>query len=230
MGKLRDMLKPYLAVIFGALLFLIYLNYLSYQGEALALGIIGVILAAFYLAAGIVETVAGDKLPAGAKKAFNITMIVAFPVFMFVSFLMTVIQAAELMGPTAWTISIISMIASLAFAAIYLVAVLAPQKVLQRLAFLFGAIFTLALLLDILFDWMGAPTALGNVSLILVALYAIYVVMLFDSLKEQPQVEEAPAQEQPVQEVEAELVEEPKEEEKEEPSEEKPAEEEPKEE
>lgn len=227
MSKIRELLKPYLAIIFGALLFLIYLNNLSQVApEALALGIIGVILAIIYIGIGIVDVLAGDKLGKTVKTVFGVILVSSFPIFLFIETLLTTIQLAQLqaMGPTAWTIAIINLIASIAFVTIYCIARFVPQKVLKRLAFLLGAIFTLALLLDILFDVTGAPTALGNIAIIMIALYVIYAVMLFKGLSELE--EEAPkveAQEAPVQEPEAEVVEE-------QPAEEKSAEEQPKEE
>ncbi len=230
MSKIRELLTPYLAIIFGALLFLIYLNNLSQVApEALALGIIGVILAIVYIGIGIVDVLAGDKLGKTVKTVFGVILVSSFPIFLFIETLLTTIQLAQLqaMGPTAWTIAIINMIASIAFVAIYCIARFVPQKVLKRLAFLFGAIFTLALLLDILFDITGAPTALGNIAIIMIALYVIYAVMLFKGLSElEEEAPKAEAQEAPVQEAEVEevpseeKVEEEATEEQEEPSEE----------
>ena len=227
MSKIRELLKPYLAIIFGALLFLIYLNNLSQVApEALALGIIGVILAIVYISIGIVDVLAGDKLVKTVKTVFGVILVSSFPIFLFVETLLTTIQLAQLqaMGPTAWTIAIINIIASIAFVAIYCIARFVPHKVLKRLAFLLGAIFTLALLLDILFDVTGAPTALGNIAIIMIALYVIYGVMLFKGLSElEEETPKAEPQEAPVPEAEAEVVEEKPEEEK--PAEEQPAEE-----
>ena len=230
MSKIRELLKPYLAIIFGALLFLIYLNYLSQVApEALALGIIGVILAIVYIGIGIADVLAGDKLGKTVKTVFGVVLVSSFPIFLFVETLLTTIQLAQLqaMGPTAWTIAIINMVASISFAFIYCFARLTPQKVLKRLAFLLGAIFTLALLLDILFDATGIPTALGDIAIIMIALYVIYAVMLFKGLSElEEEAPKAETQEAPVQEAEVEEVpseekaEEEEAEEQEEPSEE----------
>lgn len=222
MSKIRELLKPYLAIIFGALLFLIYLNDLSSTvPELLALGIIGVILAAYYIGAGITIVLAGDALGKPVKTVFGVAMVGSYPLFLFVETLLTTIQLAEFMGPTAWTIAIIKMVATITFVVIYCIARFVPNKVLKRLAFLFGAIFTLALLLDILFDITGQPTVIGNIEIIIITLYVLYGVMLFKGLSELE--EEAPKAE--AQEAETEVVEEKPEEEK--PAEEQPAEEQP---
>ena len=61
MKKLQDIIRPFLAIILGALLFLVYLNYLQLQGATLAVGIIAVIFSAFYVALGILNIVLGNK-------------------------------------------------------------------------------------------------------------------------------------------------------------------------
>ena len=181
MKKVGLLIKPYLCIIFGALLFLIYLNFLTLEGSGLALGIVGLVLAVFYLAVGIVEIVVGEKLGKPVRLVFEVCCVALFPLFMFVQFLLSTIGLADAMGPTAWTIAVISMAGSLAFAVVFPIAKFVKSKLLTRISFLFGAIFTLVLLLDILFDAGGAPTVLGNVSIIVLVLYAIYTAMLFNS-------------------------------------------------
>ena len=203
MKKVTDFLKPNILIVFGALLILFFLNYLQYGGGTLAIGIIAVIMSVYYLAIGILGIIVGDKLP---KKIFDIISICFFPVFMFILFLIQTIQAAQInnyMGPTAWIIAILSMIAALALPAIYLLARLMNKGPLMRFAYLFAAIFVLALLLSILFNARGDSVVLGNINMILVAIYASYIFFLFSCLgapeeapkaveekKEEPQQEE----------------------------------------
>ena len=181
MKKLHTIIKPYLAIVFGALLLLIYLNWLAANGATLAMGIIAVVFAAFYLTAGILGIVLVDKLPESVRKVFSMLTICLFPIFMFIMFLLTVINANNLMGPTAWTISILSMIGSLGFVIVYLINVFAGNTLLSRLTNLFGLIFILVLLLNVLFDVAGNPVVLGNVDIIGLVLYALYVVILVGS-------------------------------------------------
>ena len=203
MKKVTDFLKPNILIVFGALLLLFFLNYLQYGGGTLAIGIIAVIMSVYYLAIGILGIIVGDKLP---KKIFDIISVVFFPVFMFVLFLIQTIQAAQIdnfMGPTAWIIAILSMIASLALPVIYLLAKLMDKGPLSKFAYLFAAIFVLVLLLNVLFNVRGDSVVLGNIDMILVAIYASYIFFLFSCLgnaeeapkaveekKEEPQAEE----------------------------------------
>ena len=143
MKKVTDFLRPNILIVFGALLLLFFLNYLQYTGGTLAVGIIAVIMSVYYLAIGILSIIVGDKLP---KKIFDIISVIFFPVFMFVLFLIQTIQAAQIdnfMGPTAWIIAILSMIAALALPVIYLLAKLMNKGPLMRFAYLFAAILFL---------------------------------------------------------------------------------------
>ena len=132
---------------------------------------------------------------------------------MFVFFLLSTINGAKidgLMGPTAWTIEILSMVAALAMVIVYVIARFANKDVMMRFAVLFAAIFALALLLNILFDISGNSRVLGNVDILLVAIYVIFIIYLFDTLMAKPENNEANVVEAKEEKVEAQ--EEPKEE------------------
>ena len=182
-------------IIFGALLFLKYLNGLSGNGTALAISIIAVIVSAYYLAIGIVGVIAANKLSAPVKKVFEVISVSLFGVFMFVVFLLTTISGAKInnMGPTAWTIQILSMVGALAFVVVYIASRFANKQILVNFAYLFSAIFALALLLNILFSTAGVSRALGAIDVLLVAIYLAFCFYLFNTLGAKQ--EEAPAKE-----------------------------------
>lgn len=193
MKKLTDYLKPNILIIFGALLFIYYLNFLSYGGAGLGLGITAIIIAAYYLTIGILLVLLGNKLSPMTQKIFGLLAVTLFAVFMFVYFLLTTIQGSDFMGPTAWTIKILSMVASLAFVVIYIISVFSDKPVLFRFAYLFSLIFVLALLLDLLFDVGGDSRELGKIDVLLVVIYSVYTFYLFSSIKK---AEDAPKEEQ----------------------------------
>ena len=104
---------------------------------------------------------------------------------MFIYFLLTTINGAQingLMGPTAWIVQILSMAAALGLAVVYTIARLVNIDALMRFAYLFSAIFALALLLNILFDISGNSRLLGNVDILLVVIYVIFTFYLFSTL------------------------------------------------
>ena len=213
MKKIGDFLKPNILIIFGALLLLYFLNYLSLNGAGLAIGIFAVVISAYYLAIGILGILMGNKFSPQLKKIFEVISVSLFGIFMFVFFLLSTINGAKidgLMGPTAWTIEILSMVAALAMVIVYVIARFANKDVMMRFAVLFAAIFALALLLNILFDISGNSRVLGNVDILLVAIYVIFTIYLFDTLMAKPENNEAKVVETKEEKVEAQ--EEPKEE------------------
>lgn len=185
MKKIGDFLKPNMFIIFGALLLLYFLNYLSLNGASLAIGIFAVILSTYYLVVGILGILIGIKFSPQLKKIFEVLSVSLFGAFMFIYFLLTTINGAQingLMGPTAWIVQILSMAAALGLAVVYTIARLVNIDALMRFACLFSAIFALALLLNILFDISGNSRLLGNVDILLVVIYVIFTFYLFSTL------------------------------------------------
>lgn len=185
MKKIGDFLKPNMFIIFGALLLLYFLNYLSLNGASLAIGIFAVILSTYYLVVGILGILIGNKFSPQLKKIFEVLSVSLFGAFMFIYFLLTTINGAQingLMGPTAWIVQILSMAAALGLAVVYTIARLVNIDALMRFAYLFSAIFALALLLNILFDISGNSRLLGNVDILLIVIYVIFTFYLFSTL------------------------------------------------
>lgn len=219
MKRIQETVVAYISIIFGALLLLTYLNALGGgNGLGIALGVIALVMAVYYIVIGVIDAVAGDRLPAKANKIFGIISIAAYPVLFFAHLLIVMIGNKDFFVPTGWVISILGMVASLGFAIIYVVSKFAGSPTLKKITHLCGVVFALVMLLNVLFDAFGAPNALGQISLIGTITYIAYGFMLYTSLKEKeeavepvpaPVQEEAPAKVAPE---EAEPEEEPKEE------------------
>ena len=200
MKKVTDYLKPNALIISGALLFLYYMNFLSYGGAGLAIGIIAVVCSACFLAVGILNIIAGDKISPMTKKALDAAAVGLFAAFIFAYLLILTITYAKseylTMGPTAWIISIVGMIAALSLLVVYVVSRFFDSADFLRFAYLFAAIFALALLLNILFNADGSGTTLGGIDVILAAIYVTFTIYLFDTLgktQAAPVEEDAPA-------------------------------------
>ena len=210
MKKIKELLKPFIFIIFGALLFLFFFNYLGVGGPYLAIGIVAIVLSVYFLVVGILSVVLGDKL-GKAKGILNLVGVATFPLLMGVIFLLNLIGDAKseytYLGPNGWTIAILSIAAAFAIGVMLFIAFFVRSKGFHRVTFLFGAIFVLALLLDILIS-EGFAVALGQIVVLQVILYAAYTSMLFDVLsslkenKEPKKVEEK--KEEPKEEAEAE--------------------------
>ena len=142
------------------------------------------------------KTEIGEKIGQTGKKVIDIISISLFPVFMFVFFLLQVINGANLMGPTGWVIAILSMVGCLAFAVFYIIHRCASSKLVTRLTYLFASIFALILLLNVLFEFSGNPYAIDDIVIALVIMYIVFAYMLFNSLGKMEE-DSAPKQEEP---------------------------------
>ena len=183
MKKITDYLKPNILIIFGALLFIYYLNYLSYGGASLGLGVSAIVISAYYLTIGILLVLTGNKLSQKSQKVFSLISVTLFAVFMFVNFLLTTVNAASIMGPTAWVIKILSMAASIALIVMCIVSKFSAEPVALRFAHLFSLVFVLSLLLDILFEPDGRSRVIGDIDVLLVVIYGFYSFYLFASFE-----------------------------------------------
>lgn len=177
MKKITDYIKPNILIIFGALLLVMNLDGLSATGAGLALGIVALIMAAYYLIVGILMVLMGNKFSAFTQKLFETISVSFFALYMFVNFLLTTIAGG--FGPTGWVVNILSMVSSIALVLVYVMYKFADAPNLFRFTYLFALIFVLALLLDVLFNANGA---LGQIDVFLVAIYSAYSFYLFSSL------------------------------------------------
>lgn len=180
MKKISEIIKPFLSIIFGALLLLIYVNWLSSDDSGtLFLGIFGVILSVYYLTYGIMDIIIGDKLP---KKIFNIFTISLYPIFMFIMILIGMINLVDYMGPTAWIISILSLIGTIAFVLIFIINTFIEHNSLRLLTTLFGGIFILVIIVNMLFDQLGNVVTLGNLPVVSLLASLSYVGIVLNVL------------------------------------------------
>ena len=194
MKKIQEIIKPLILVIFGALLLLFYMNFINADYAEnipgyLALGIIGVTFAAYYIAVGVLNVLIGSKFNQKLRLVFDLLNISLFAAVMFTQFLVRFIYTYQQKGPTGWVIGILSMAAAIALIVIYILAKLMNKPLLNRLSFLFAAIFTLALLLDVLFDNQGYVATIGEISLVILAIYGLYADVLFASLPKAEAIE-----------------------------------------
>ena len=182
MKKFYEKVKPFFLVILGALILLTYLPCIRGEGSVLALGIISIVVAAFYVGYGIVVLLIGDKIPALVKKILDIVVVGLFPAFVFTGILMDTISLYENYTPTGWIIAILGMIAALGIVVVYAVAAFVKNNILSKLVSIFALTFVLALLMNVLFDAIGLPVVLGNITIVVLVIYAVYTAILFSAI------------------------------------------------
>ena len=181
MQKIQDIIKPYLSIIFGVILLLGYMNYLSYDGAVVTIGIFALIFGVYYIMAGLFDVLLGEKMPAEARRIIEMLSISFLGLFIFIRTLIYLVELGEQFGPSGWIIAIYSLIISVFFVSIVPTVYFIKNELLSKVAKLSAALFVLVLLLAVLFDTFGNTTVLGAVNLIDVILYIFFAMILFSS-------------------------------------------------
>lgn len=195
MKKVIEIVKPLSAILFGALFFLEYFNYLALKEGALAIGIIATIFSVYYLFVGILTFILGEKMSAGLRKIFDIISICLFPLFIFVYYLLVTIYSADAIGPAGWIIMTLSIAGSITSAIICALARAIKNSTLKKLGFLFAAIFVTVLLMNLVFMPDGTPEVFGGVQIVELAVDILFASMLFACLSKEEKEKKAEEEE-----------------------------------
>lgn len=185
MNKIIELIKPYLSIVFGFLLFLYYFNYLQYSGILLAIGIIAVFISLYYLVHGILNFFLDDKMKNG-KDILNLVSLSLFPLFYFFYLIVVIVNNSNIFGPTSWVIVIFGLLTSLAFPAFAIIAHFVKNKTLSKLSYLFNFLFFLGLLLSIFFNMSGNAIRLGDLDFIYTLIILCFFFLSVEVLVEKP--------------------------------------------
>ena len=185
MNKIIELIKPYLSIVFGFLLFLYYFNYLQYSGILLAIGIIAVFISLYYLVHGIFNFFLDDKMKNG-KDILNLVSLSLFPLFYFFYLIVVIVNNSNIFGPTSWVIVIFGLLTSLAFPAFAIIAHFVKNKTLSKLSYLFNFLFFLGLLLSIFFNMSGNAIRLGDLDFIYTLIILCFFFLSVEVLVEKP--------------------------------------------
>ena len=185
MNKVIELIKPYLSIVFGFLLFLYYFNYLQYSGILLAIGIIAVFISLYYLVYGILNLFLNDKIKDG-KDILNLVSLSLFPLFIFFHLIVLIVNNSNIFGPTSWVIVIFGLITSLAFPVFAIIAHFVKNKTLSKLSYLFNFLFFLGLLLSTFFNMSGNAIRLGDLDFIYTLIILCFFFLSVEVLVEKP--------------------------------------------
>lgn len=189
MKKLLEFVKPLLLVIFGSLMFLMYLDAIDPNAEAKVLmtGIFGVVFALYYISVGILNMTFGNKLDKNAKNVFDMLNVGLFAFLFLYETIVNITDYVDGMSGAGWIINIASILASAALIVFVVLAKTSKKETLDRLALLFAVIFAVTMVLRITFTPAGGSVPLFGIVLNQVVLYALFAIVMFGAVK----VEEA---------------------------------------
>ena len=194
MKKALGIIKSNVLIFVGVLLFLSFFNYVAMGNALLALGIIAIIAAIYYIIIGVLSLFIGDKFSALMRKVFEIIAVCLFALLLFVGnviSLVNMIQASTdpnfpvTFLPNAWLILIIALLTSLALLGFYPVARLVKNNTMNKLGLIFACTFVLGALLNVVFDAQGTAITLGDIPFVYVTLLFAFSFYLFGTLGEE---------------------------------------------
>ena len=165
------------AFVLGALLILFALSFIAIGGEATVIGIFGLLSGIAYVLGGIFVTLnLSDKAITLTK---DIIFIVAFPLFIFVYYLIIVIEAANALSVTNWILSILLLISALSAVVCGIITLVGNNEMVKKIANLSILLFIGIMVILLVFPLGGGAggAALGDLSLVQIFFIAGYFLI-----------------------------------------------------
>lgn len=165
------------AFVLGALLILFALSFIAIGGEATVIGIFGLLSGIVYVLGGIFVTLnLSDKAITLTK---DIIFIVAFPLFIFVYYLIIVIEAADALSVTNWILSILLLISALSAVVCGIITLVGNNEMVKKIANLSILLFIGIMVILLVFPLGGGAggAAIGDLSLVQIFFIAGYFLI-----------------------------------------------------
>ncbi len=165
------------AFVLGALLILFALSFIAIGGEATVIGIFGLLSGIAYVLGGIFVTLnLSDKAITLTK---DIIFIAAFPLFIFVYYLIIVIEAANALSVTSWILAILLLLSSLSAITCGIITLVGNNDKIKKIANLSILIFIGIMVILLVFPLGGGAggAVLGELSLVQIFFIAGYFLI-----------------------------------------------------
>ena len=193
MNKINKLGNQLPALILGLIFTFYSIFYFEGGGGAnITLGVFAILVALTYIAVGLLPTL----LKAKGHPLFMLVFVLVFPLFYFVSDLITLIADGEYLDVVGWIMEIARMIAALGLISFTLMAFFMKGGMVSKLQNIFLLIFAAMLVLFLIFTPYGGVRTLGNVILADVMAYLSYLLVAFNKTAAKEDAEEQPEEEQ----------------------------------
>ena len=153
------------------------LSFIAMGGEATVIGIFGLLCGIAYVLGGVFVILnLTDKAIVLTK---DIIFIAAFPLFIFVYYLIIVIEAANALSVTNWILAILLLLSSLSAIACGIITLVGNNDKIKKIANLSILIFIGIMVILLVFPLGGGAggAALGDLSLVLILFIACYFLV-----------------------------------------------------
>lgn len=174
------------SLVLGILLLLASLSFFDSGVDALiVIGVFQIIVGIAYILSGVLDLLAVDSTPVGLTK--GIISIAAFPLYIFVYYLVAVIVGGDGLGVAGWILSILVLIAALSTIALGVASYFVNNEMIVKLARFAILLLLCLLIVIIIFPITGGTAALGDISIFEVACIICYFLITksFTQLKKE---------------------------------------------
>lgn len=164
------------AIVLGALLILFALSFIARGGEATVIGIFGLLCGIAYILGGVFVILnLTDKAIVLTK---DIIFIAAFPLFIFVYYLIRVIEAANFLSVTSWILAILLLLSSLSAITCGIITLVGNNDKIKKIANLSILLFIGIMVILLVFPLGGGAVAtIGDLSLVQIFFIAGYFLI-----------------------------------------------------
>lgn len=184
MKKVLDLVKQFVAIVFGALIILCYLNDLSVGGTATVRAVFAFLVGSYFILIGLLGMLCKEQIGEKALKIMNGAGMAAYASLFFLIVMLDVIDLNAGYGVNGWVIADFALTVSIAFAVLYIIVLFVNNRVVIRLANLFGMLFLLAIVLyGIVFTPIGNRNTLANIALITLIIRVTYASIYLGNIK-----------------------------------------------
>ena len=184
MKKILGLVKPFIAIGFGALIIMLYLNRMSVGGNETVKSVFAFIVGSYFIVIGLLGMICAEQI---GEKPLRILNAIGFSVYASFFFLVTLLDLVDLhdgFGVNGWVVANFTLTVALGFAVLNIIQIFVDNRIFGRITNILGLLFVLALVFDILFDEVGDPVFLGMVQILLVLVHVTYISIYLGNIKE----------------------------------------------
>ena len=179
--KKENLMKLLPTCISGVLL--VFLSIVLFEaggGTSITLGVFSLLIGLAFIVFNILLLVKPEG-PLADISALVFDL--GYPLYMFLSALMMIIQLADYLDVNGWIIYLLILLSGLGFVVFRLVAKFVTADGLVKLAFLLNMVFLAAVVLSFVFSPLGGLKGLGDISILDIVLFACFTMMSLGSFK-----------------------------------------------
>ena len=184
MKKIIDVIKPFISIVFGALIILLYLNDISAGGVASARSVFAFLVGSYFIVVGLLGLICPLQIGERVLRLLNAIGVSVFASFFFMITVLNIADFNDMYGVNGWIIADFQLSAAIGFAVLFLITLFVKNGVLCRICNLFGMLFLLALLLELLFTPVGNPATINDFPIVKLVVNLSFAYIYLAVLKE----------------------------------------------